>query len=167
MPGTRKIVCLPKILVYSLEAARRRLAKVKSVVGVSEDFCTLTTLFVIDKKFSKIGSSSFHVSEVDDLKTLNEGASKEREKEGKKKKRKRKKKGRRKKKRGGENLESGRPPCPAAVRASEASERKIFSGGKLKDNFVGRSFFKNVFSNYDCTTVVYNYCTIVLYLVSE
>jgi len=104
---------------------------------------------VIGKNFFKIRSSSFHVSEVDNLKTLNEGSSKEREKEEKRRnKRKRKKKEGRKKKREGENLESGRPPCPAAVRASEASERKISSGGKSKENFVGRSFFKNVFSNY-------------------
>ena len=105
----------------------------------------MTTLFVIGNNFFKIRSSSFHVSEVDNLKTLNEGASKEREKEEKRRKKKKKKE-----KRGKEEKKRGREPrkWAPALSGGGASERKIFSGGKSKENFVGRSFFKNVFSNY-------------------
>ena len=49
-----------------------------------------------------------------------------RRKKGKKKeKRREKKKEEEEKKRGGENLESGRPPCPAAVRASGKFSRAV------------------------------------------
>ena len=122
-------------LVYRLDGARRRLAKLKSVVSVPEDFCTLTTRFVIDKNFFKIRSSSFHVSEVDNLKTLNEGAisrsvrrEKRREKEEEKKKKK-EKRGKEEKKEGERTFKVGARPvrrrCERAKRASGKFSRAV------------------------------------------
>ena len=92
----------------------------------------MTTLFVIGKKFFKIRSSSFHVSEVDNLKTLNKGASKEREKEERKEEKKEKKERKKRegrKKEGERTLKVGARPvrrrCERAKRASGKFSRAV------------------------------------------